>query len=72
MVIISIPRQFPEDNKQNKQNIYFFKGEFIMKNIFVNNNGIMAIGGEQTTTLRGGGFHGGEQTTTLPGGGFHA
>ena len=30
-----------------------------MKNIFVNNNGIMAIGGEQTTTLPGGGFHGG-------------
>ena len=31
----------------------------------------MAMGGEQTETLPGGGFHGGEQTETLPGGGFH-
>jgi hypothetical protein len=29
------------------------------------------LGGEQTQTLPGGGFHGGEQVETLPGGGFH-
>ena len=32
---------------------------------------ITAMGGEQTETLPGGGFHGGEQTETLPGGEFH-
>lgn len=31
----------------------------------------MVMGGEQSETLPGGGFHGGEQTETLPGGGFH-
>lgn len=35
------------------------------------NKSVMAMGGEQTETLPGGGFHGGEQTETLPGGGFH-
>lgn len=38
---------------------------------FINTDKKMAMGGEQTETLPGGGFHGGEQTETLPGGGFH-
>ena len=42
-----------------------------MKNYTIDNMTMMAIGGEQTETLPGGGFHGGEQTDTLPGGGFH-
>ena len=44
-------------------------------NKIINTNGYFTtekiIGGEQTETLPGGGFHGGEQTETLPGGGFH-
>lgn len=46
-----------------------------MKKNFISNQNFEKIratmGGEQTETLPGGGFHGGEQTETLPGGGFH-
>ena len=42
-----------------------------MKNNIDERIGMTLVGGEQTETLPGGGFHGGEQTETLPGGGFH-
>ena len=42
-----------------------------MNSIINEKNMKMVMGGEQTGTLPGGGFHGGEQTETLPGGGFH-
>ena len=58
---------FTNNNKMTSQR----KGEDYMKNLMNDNVVMLIVGGEQTETLPGGGFHGGEQTETLPGGGFH-
>ena len=60
-------RQFPKVREQLVKK----RGEKYMKNYMNDNMVMMVVGGEQTETLPGGGFHGGEQTETLPGGGFH-
>ena len=60
-------RQFPKVREQLVRK----RGEKYMKNYMNDNMVMMVVGGEQTETLPGGGFHGGEQTETLPGGGFH-